>query len=86
LLFLKKKLALQSTSSLALKIAIVSGCRTDIRDISFMIFKSLNCIVLLKDIQVGVDITVTYQILELFTSVFESVVVVRTNYINKTAI
>ena len=54
-------------------------------NISFMIFSSLNCKVLLKDIQVGVDIIATYQIPLRFTTVFKSVVVIRTNYTNKTA-
>ena len=58
----------------------------EIRDnISFMIFSSLNCKILLKDMQVGVDIIVTYQIPLRFTTVFESVVVIRTNYTSKTA-
>ena len=51
-----------------------------------MIRSSLNCRVLLKDIQIGVDNIVTYRIPELFTTVFESAVVIRTNYTNKTAI
>jgi hypothetical protein len=58
----------------------------EIRDnISFMIFSRLNCKFLLKDMQVGVDIIVNYQIHLRFTTVFESVVVIRTNYTSKTA-
>ena len=61
----------------------------EIRDnFSLMICSSLIYIVLMKYIQVGIDITETYQLPYFFTTVFESGVnlVIRTNYTNKTAV
>ena len=66
---------------LLLSVAVEQYKLPEIRyNILFMICSSINAIVLLKNIQVEVGIVVTGQKPYRFTTVFESEIVIRTNY------